>query len=132
MGFVVPLALCGVLIHGLPYSAIGLVLRFVPHTGEEVATNKMAGGLMFYPLPRPVRLLDTRANQGNCDSVSTPIAAGTSLTTLARTSGTSSVDASRASVPDDSTTIASMSPLKRPCRRRGRFWPATRPISISK
>jgi glucose/arabinose dehydrogenase len=42
-------------------------------------------GLMFYPLPRPVRLMDTRANQGNCDNVSTPINAGTSLTTLART-----------------------------------------------
>jgi glucose/arabinose dehydrogenase len=42
-------------------------------------------GLMFYPLPRPVRLLDTRAGQGNCDSVSTPVAAGTSLSILART-----------------------------------------------
>ncbi|MEP7338039.1 MAG: PQQ-dependent sugar dehydrogenase [Acidobacteriota bacterium] len=41
-------------------------------------------GLMFYPLPRPVRLLDTRAGQGNCDSVSTPIAAGTSLSIVAR------------------------------------------------
>ncbi len=41
-------------------------------------------GLMFYPLPRPVRILDTRANQGNCDNVSAPIAAGTSMTTLAR------------------------------------------------
>ncbi len=41
-------------------------------------------GLQFYPLPRPVRLLDTRANQGNCDNVSTPIAAGGTLTTLAR------------------------------------------------
>src|SRR5262249_29839493 len=42
-------------------------------------------GLQFYPLPRPVRLLDTRAGQGNCDSIGSPIAAGTSLTTLART-----------------------------------------------
>jgi len=42
-------------------------------------------GLMFYPLPRPVRLMDTRAGQGNCDNVSTPITAGTSLTTLAHT-----------------------------------------------
>jgi len=42
-------------------------------------------GLMFYPLPRPVRLMDTRAGQGNCDNVSTPIAAGTSITMLART-----------------------------------------------
>jgi hypothetical protein len=43
------------------------------------------GGLYYHPLPKPIRLLDTRAGQGNCDSVSTPIAAGTSLTTLART-----------------------------------------------
>jgi hypothetical protein len=51
-------------------------------TQEAGAANT---GLQFYPLPRPVRLMDTRANQGNCDNVSTPIAAGTSLTTLART-----------------------------------------------
>jgi hypothetical protein len=43
------------------------------------------GGLFYHPLPKPVRLLDTRAGQGNCDSVSAPIAAGTSLTTQART-----------------------------------------------
>jgi hypothetical protein len=41
-------------------------------------------GLQFYPLPRPVRLLDTRANQGNCDNVGAPIAAGGTITTLAR------------------------------------------------
>lgn len=42
-------------------------------------------GLQFYPLPKPVRLLDTRPGQGNCDNVATPIAAGTSITTLAQT-----------------------------------------------
>ncbi|MEP7340229.1 MAG: putative Ig domain-containing protein, partial [Acidobacteriota bacterium] len=41
-------------------------------------------GLQFYPLERPVRILDTRAGQGNCDNVSTPINGGTSLTTFAR------------------------------------------------
>src|SRR5205085_6362168 len=41
-------------------------------------------GSMFYPLPRPVRVLDTRGNQGNCDNVTTPIQAGTTITTLAR------------------------------------------------
>ncbi len=45
-----------------------------------------AGGLYYHPLSKPVRLLDTRANQGNCDNVSTPIPAGTSITTLARVS----------------------------------------------
>jgi hypothetical protein len=55
-------------------------------TGTRTYTVFISGvGLMFYPLPRPIRLMDTRAGQGNCDNVSTPIAAGTSLTTLART-----------------------------------------------
>jgi hypothetical protein len=59
-------------------------------TGERqytVTINSGGGnsGLQFYPLSRPVRLMDTRAGQGNCDNVSMPIAAGTSLTTLART-----------------------------------------------
>jgi hypothetical protein len=40
---------------------------------------------LFTPLVRPLRLLDTRAGQGNCDSVSTPVTGGTSITTLART-----------------------------------------------
>ncbi|MEP7339870.1 MAG: putative Ig domain-containing protein, partial [Acidobacteriota bacterium] len=54
-------------------------------TGSRAYTMIVSGnGLVFYPLPRPVRLLDTRAAQGNCDSVSAPIAAGASLTTLAR------------------------------------------------
>jgi hypothetical protein len=43
-----------------------------------------AGGLYFHPLPRPLRLLDTRAGEGLCDSVGTPIAAGTSITKQAR------------------------------------------------
>jgi subtilisin family serine protease len=55
-------------------------------TGTRAYTVVISGaGLMFYPLPKPIRLVDTRAGQGNCDSVSTPIAGGTSLTTLART-----------------------------------------------
>src|SRR5262249_20759158 len=39
-----------------------------------------AGGLYYHPLSKPIRLLDTRANQGNCDNVSAPIPAGTSIT----------------------------------------------------
>ncbi len=48
------------------------------------AGTASGNGLMFYPLDRPVRLLDTRAGQGNCDNVSAPITGGTSLTTLGR------------------------------------------------
>ena len=31
------------------------------------------GGLYYHPLSKPIRLLDTRAGQGNCDSVSASI-----------------------------------------------------------
>ncbi len=44
-----PLALCGFVLHGLPYALVDLVLRF-PHSGEEDATIKMAAGLVLYPL----------------------------------------------------------------------------------
>jgi len=48
------------------------------------ATDANGQGLLFYPLPRPVRILDTRANQGNCDSVGTPITGGTSIAVAGR------------------------------------------------
>ncbi|MEP7341609.1 MAG: reprolysin-like metallopeptidase [Acidobacteriota bacterium] len=43
-----------------------------------------AGGLYYHPLSRPLRLLDTRAGEGNCDNIGAMIQAGTSLTTQAR------------------------------------------------
>jgi RHS repeat-associated protein len=54
--------------------------------GQTFTVNQAAGlvGLQYFPLPRPVRLMDTRAGQGNCDSVSAPINAGTSLTVQGR------------------------------------------------
>lgn len=39
---------------------------------------------MFYPLPTPVRLLDTRAGQPGCDATGAPIVAGVDRTQLAR------------------------------------------------
>ncbi|MBS1791362.1 MAG: PQQ-dependent sugar dehydrogenase [Acidobacteria bacterium] len=42
------------------------------------------GGLMFYPLQTPIRLLDTRAGQTACDAPGAPIAGGTDRTQLAR------------------------------------------------
>ena len=42
------------------------------------------GGLMFYPLPQPIRLLDTRAGQTGCDTPGAPIVAGVDRTQLAR------------------------------------------------
>jgi hypothetical protein len=47
------------------------------------ATDANGQGLLFYPLPRPLRILDTRAGQGNCDNVNSPIPGGTSIATPA-------------------------------------------------
>jgi subtilisin-like proprotein convertase family protein len=41
-------------------------------------------GLQFYPLPRPIRLLDTRAGEPGCDAPGAPINGGTERTQLAR------------------------------------------------
>lgn len=43
-----------------------------------------ASGMMFYPLPHPVRLLDTRAGATACNTPNAPIAGGTSRTQVAR------------------------------------------------
>lgn len=45
-----PLALCGLLLHGLPYRLTALAVRLIPHTDEEEATDKIAVGLVLYPL----------------------------------------------------------------------------------
>ncbi len=42
------------------------------------------GGLMFYPLPQPIRLLDTRAGQTGCDTPGAPITPGLDRIQLAR------------------------------------------------
>ncbi|MEP7339705.1 MAG: RHS repeat-associated core domain-containing protein [Acidobacteriota bacterium] len=54
--------------------------------GQTFTVNQAAGlvGLQYFPLPQPVRLMDTRANQGNCDNIAAPINAGTSLTVQGR------------------------------------------------
>ncbi len=41
-------------------------------------------GLQFYPLPFPLRLLDTRAGFSGCDAPGAPLAAGTARTQIAR------------------------------------------------
>lgn len=45
-----PLAICGFLVHGLPYVLVDVAVRLIPHTEEEDATDKMAAGLVLYPL----------------------------------------------------------------------------------
>jgi hypothetical protein len=49
--------------------------------GERAYTVNISGnGLQFFPLPAPVRLLDTRAGQSACSQPNAPIAGGTSRT----------------------------------------------------
>ncbi|HKD19604.1 MAG TPA: 1-acyl-sn-glycerol-3-phosphate acyltransferase [Thermoanaerobaculia bacterium] len=48
--FGLPLALVGLLVHGLPYRLTAFVVRRFPHTDEEEATDKIVGGLVVYPL----------------------------------------------------------------------------------
>jgi len=45
-----PLAIVGLLVHGLPYRLTAFAVRRIPHTDEEEATDKIVGGLVFYPL----------------------------------------------------------------------------------
>jgi hypothetical protein len=48
-------------------------------TGSRSYTVVVSGnGLMFYPLPRPIRLLDTRPGEQGCDTPGAPIAGNTS------------------------------------------------------
>ena len=49
-----------------------------------VISGSGPNSLMFYPLPSPVRLLDTRFGQTACSAPGVPIAGGTSLTQIAR------------------------------------------------
>ncbi len=53
-------------------------------TVNQDGAAQPATGLQFYPLPRPIRLLDTRAGQIGCDAPGAPIAGQTERTQLAR------------------------------------------------
>lgn len=45
-----PLALAGLVLHGIPYNLTAFAVRRIPHTDEEEATDKIAAGLVVYPL----------------------------------------------------------------------------------
>ena len=45
-----PLALAGLVLHGIPYNLTAYAVRRIPHTDEEEATDKIAAGLVMYPL----------------------------------------------------------------------------------
>jgi len=65
-------------------------------------------GLMFYPLPTPVRLLDTRAGESGCDAPGAPIAAGTERLQLARrTCGSVTIPANALAITGNITPVQS-------------------------
>jgi len=65
-------------------------------------------GLQFYPLARPVRLLETRAGFTGCSTPGTPIAGGTSLTQVARgTCDGLTIPANAAAITGNVTTVQS-------------------------
>jgi hypothetical protein len=45
-----PLALWGIACHAMPYALVASAVRWLGRTSEEEATDKMATGLVFYPL----------------------------------------------------------------------------------
>ena len=45
-----PLALVGIVVHGIPYALTDLAVRLLARTAEEEATDKIVAGLLFYPL----------------------------------------------------------------------------------
>ena len=74
-----------------------------------VINGNTVGNLMFYPLPSPVRLLDTRAGQVGCDAPQAPIAGGTSRTQSAagRTCSGISIPATAKALTGNITTVES-------------------------
>jgi hypothetical protein len=67
-----------------------------------------SGGLLFYPLAHPVRLLDTRPGAVGCDAPGLPIAGGTSRTQLARrTCSGVTIPANAAAITGNITTVQS-------------------------
>lgn len=45
-----PLALVGIVLHAVPYQLTGLLVRRLGRTDEEEATDKIAAGILLYPL----------------------------------------------------------------------------------
>jgi glycerol-3-phosphate O-acyltransferase / dihydroxyacetone phosphate acyltransferase len=45
-----PIALAGLLLHGIPYRLTAFAVTRIPHTDEEEATDKIAAGLVLYPV----------------------------------------------------------------------------------
>ncbi|MFN8000964.1 MAG: hypothetical protein U0X75_08130 [Acidobacteriota bacterium] len=55
-----------------------MVVDIAGYYSTEISDVNGAG-LLLNPLSRPLRILDTRASQGNCDNVAAPITGDTSI-----------------------------------------------------
>jgi len=77
--------------------------------GDRNYTLVISGaGLMFYPLARPIRLLDTRPGELGCDAPGQPIQGGASRTQLARrTCDGLTIPANAAAITGNITTVQS-------------------------
>ncbi len=79
-------------------------------TGSRSYSVTIAGaGLMFYPLPRPLRILDTRVGGTACDTPGQKITGGTSRlqTAAGRTCDSISIPASARALTGNITTVQS-------------------------
>lgn len=79
-------------------------------TGTRAYSVTVTGnGLRFYPLSRPIRLLDTRDGQQGCDAPAARIAGGTSRTQIAagRTCSGLTIPASAKALTGNITTVES-------------------------
>jgi len=76
--------------------------------GGQTFTVNQAGatttGLQYYPLPNPIRLLDTRPGEPACDTPGTPLTGGASRTEAARTA-CSGIPASARVVVGNATVV---------------------------
>ncbi len=74
-----------------------------------VTIHQSGGGLQFYPLPHPVRLLDTRAGATGCDTPGAKIAGNTSRTQTAagRTCDGLAIPANAAALVGNATSVQS-------------------------
>ncbi len=107
------LSLAGVL-SGTPTQAgsFGFTIKATDGQGcmgtRAYTVNFNGAGLMFYPLPFPLRLLDTRAGMQGCDTPGAPIAGGSSRTQLARrTCNSVTIPANALAVTGNVTTVQS-------------------------
>ena len=77
-------------------------------TFNLTVSGGVSTGLAFYPLPSPLRLLDTRAGFTGCDAPGAPITGGTSRTQLARrTCNGVTIPANAMAVTGNVTTVQS-------------------------